>query len=654
MSFKIKQLILWAKDPDKGRRVISFDPDKVNVISGESGKGKSALIFIVDYCLGSKKCGIPTGLIRDVVEWYGILIQFPDKQILLARKEPSLGDGNMYIDEGVTVKIPDSLERNCNVSDVKKLLNNYLNLSNINFAEENENIGFNSAPSARDLVSLIFQPQHIIANAYALFFKADTYEHREKLKTIFPYILGIIDDETLELKEELKHLNRSKTQLESELKRKEAAASGLINDISSYYFLAEGYGLIPDSPDDTSNFTQKDYVSYLKEAAVLLDDDAIPQIELGVTAKISNRIAVLNDKENLIATQVHQVKEKLISIKKLSKTNIEYGTGLLIQQDRTKTAGWFNKALKENNACQFCGSNSSESKQYAEQILLINSELKELSYRAGDFHKVFSREIIILEKQLSQLESELNEIRTELKNLYDENKEFKGHRLTLNRIYKFVGNLEGALKNYDEILPESSLRKNLNRILDRIKTINNIFNSKRIQAKENKAIKRIGTLIKIYANIFDAEHKESEIKLDLQNLTLKFVKQNGESDYLWEIGSGHNYMAYHISTMLALHEYFLELKNKNKVPSFLFFDQPSQVYFPELKQDSKIQDDDLERVRKIFKAFSIFMNRVKSKVQVVVLEHAGENAWESNDDVILLKRWREGEEDRALIPQDWY
>ena len=34
-----------------------------------------------------------------------------------------------------------------------------------------------------------FQPQHIVANPYTLFFKADTTEHREKLRIIFPLAL---------------------------------------------------------------------------------------------------------------------------------------------------------------------------------------------------------------------------------------------------------------------------------------------------------------------------------------------------------------------------------------------------------------------------------------------------------------------------------
>ncbi|TIP54350.1 MAG: DUF3732 domain-containing protein, partial [Mesorhizobium sp.] len=41
------------------RRTIEFDIDKVNVITGASGTGKSAIIDAIDYCLGSTDCRLP-------------------------------------------------------------------------------------------------------------------------------------------------------------------------------------------------------------------------------------------------------------------------------------------------------------------------------------------------------------------------------------------------------------------------------------------------------------------------------------------------------------------------------------------------------------------------------------------------------------------
>ena len=58
MYFQLRKLILWPRN-GTAPRVVKFEPGVVNVISGASKTGKSAVIPIIDYCLGSDKCAIP-------------------------------------------------------------------------------------------------------------------------------------------------------------------------------------------------------------------------------------------------------------------------------------------------------------------------------------------------------------------------------------------------------------------------------------------------------------------------------------------------------------------------------------------------------------------------------------------------------------------
>jgi len=57
------------------------------------------------------------------------------------------------------------------------------------------------------------------------------------------------------------------------------------------------------------------------------------------------------------------------------------------------------------------------------------------------------------------------------------------------------------------------------------------------------------------------------------------VIRETRDDFLWEIGSGANWLAYHVALSLALQGYFLRLPH-HPVPGLLIYDQPSQVYFP--------------------------------------------------------------------------
>ena len=88
MKLAILKVILWPKDTSLSPRIIPFEPGRINIISGESATGKSTLTWIIDYCLGSDRCSIPVGLIRNVTEWFGIHIKLANTEMIVARRNP--------------------------------------------------------------------------------------------------------------------------------------------------------------------------------------------------------------------------------------------------------------------------------------------------------------------------------------------------------------------------------------------------------------------------------------------------------------------------------------------------------------------------------------------------------------------------------------
>jgi predicted ATP-binding protein involved in virulence len=48
MKFHINKVVLWLKNGKV--REITFKPNKVNVITGDSSTGKTEILNIVDYC----------------------------------------------------------------------------------------------------------------------------------------------------------------------------------------------------------------------------------------------------------------------------------------------------------------------------------------------------------------------------------------------------------------------------------------------------------------------------------------------------------------------------------------------------------------------------------------------------------------------------
>lgn len=652
MDFKISKIILWPKNTKMAIRVIPFKKDSVNVISGDNARGKSTVISIIDYCLASSKCSIPIGLIRNFTHWFGIIVSYGEEEILLAREEPGVEvvSNNMYIQRGKNIAIPEQIEKeNSNYRDIINELNKLAQLAKFDLGEK----GVSQPASIRDLISLNFQPQHLVANPYALFYKADTYQNREKLITIFPYILGVLDDELLGLKEELKDLKSREKALGRELEQRKDIANNWLSEVKSYYAIAFEFGLIDDHLNDNCSWSPKDYIIRLRQALSQIDKNVIPLIKVGASTQISQRLAELDEKEFQVAAQIQEKKEKLYLIQSVKTSNKDYGNDVLVQNSRLEAVSWLKSNIDNKHHCPFCGSKSTSAKEYIDNYYTLSNELNNLSRRVADSHRVFNKEISTINSDLNKLEMQINEIRTEKQILSQENKEYQKQHQVLNSIFRFGGKLEESLKNYDKISENGDLEKELEKIKKRISEINKLLNQDALDRKQKNILNQISASIKHYAKIFEAEYCDDDIQLNIENLTLKFVSGNRE-DFLWEIGSGHNFMSYHISTILAIHEYLITLANKNKVPTFIIFDQPSQVYFPELKKEELTEDEAVLKVKRIFKVLSEFKNRTNSKVQTIIIEHAGENSWsEYSENVKLIRNWHGDSDDNALIPKQW-
>ncbi len=154
----------------------------------------------------------------------------------------------------------------------------------------------------------------------------------------------------------------------------------------------------------------------------------------------------------------------------------------------------------------------------------------------------------------------------------------------------------------------------------------------------------------------DTERPNDPVQLDIEDLSLRVSAPSGRGDYLWEIGSGANWLSYHVAVTLALHRLFLEMPT-SAVPSFIVLDQPSQVYFPRKLAretpegfDPKLADEDVGAVRKVFAAFAQTVAEADGRLQVIVLDHAGQDVWGELERVSLVEEWRDG---AALIPRAW-
>lgn len=652
MNFQLRQVILW---PRKGGepRIVKFEPGMVNVISGSSKTGKSSVIPIIDYCLGAEKCAIPVGVIRETCSWFGVLVDTVEGQKLIARREPGelKSSGDMFLVEASEIQPPKEIQgKNHNVDHVKAILNRLAGLSNLQFEPGSED-RFKFRPSFRDLMAFLFQPQNIIANPDVMFFKADTTEHREKLKTIFPYILNAISPELLQARHELDRLQRMLRRKESELKARKNSGEAWQREGSTWVHLAIEYGLLP-----SNTVIPNDWLSTLDLLRLALHNDArIAMPTLASMDVIMTRLMELRNSESELTMELSQSRQRLHELRRLDESSDEYGNGLRIQRDRLSLSSWIRDLSTVQPATVLEPSVNGRARidQLCEALEGIELRLRTYPSVTESLDRETLRQREVVDKLLGDLATVRQEIRT----LERQSKDARKVTTQGEEISRFQGRLQEALRLYETADTSSALSEEVVTLKSKIADILKFVSEHEIEHKLENALNTIQSISGRLIPKLDGEWPEAPIRLIIQDLTVKVIRGTRD-DFLWEIGSGANWLAYHIALTLALQGYFLSLPN-HPVPALLVYDQPSQVYFPVRRVERAFADEldpvwkneDIIAVRKVFSLFNdVTGERTKGRLQIIVLDHAGEEVWGNLKNVHLVEEWR----GKGLVPVSWY
>lgn len=650
MYFQILKIVLWPRD-DRKPRVVEFQKGAVNVISGSSKTGKSSVIPIIDYCLGSDKCSIPVGVIREACAWFGILVETLEGQKLLARREP--GDqqstSEMFMVEAEAVEVPDSIQgKNSNVQLVKAMLNRLGGVPNLGFDPSSE-AGGKNRPSFRDLVAFMFQPQNVVANPDVLFFKADTSEHREKLKLVFPYVLGAVTAEILEARHELERLAKELRRKESDLKALQTRSEAWRREAQAWLRQAAELGVYPAGEDIPEEWP--DLVDALRNLLATDLPAARPSVE-GME-RVLGRLTELRAQEVSLTGELRQHRTKLNELKALHESSADFAHSIRVQRDRLALSDWIRERFRQTSADTSLEIGT-EGKVVAlcEAVSAIEVKLRSLPVVTETVSRETLRQREATERTLEQL----GIVRQEVQALNERSEAVRAETSRADQVQRFLGRLEEVLRVYDAADSSSELQGQVEDLRTRVKELEAKVRESEVRKRIELALAKIHFSASAMLPLLDGEWSDAPIRLLIQDLTLKVIRGNRE-DYLWEIGSGANWLAYHVAVTLALQKFFLATVN-HPVPSLLVYDQPSQVYFPagrwvgdnDPEGHKRSRDEDSEAVRKVFALLDSEVRAAKGRLQVIVLDHADSAIWGSIAGVHLVEEWRDGE---ALVPREW-
>lgn len=647
MKFIIKKIILWPKKEGFNYREVTFEENKVNIITGASRTGKSALIPIVDYCLGSDKCNIPVDKIRNACAWFGVLVQLENEQLLLCRREPGkqIITGDMFLLRAKEVKIPNQLTTNINVEQVKNILNELFGFSFLPLNPSNPK-NYSARPSYRDFMAFLFQPQNIVANADVLFYKADTIEHRQRLINLFPYSLGAITAETLAAQQELERLKKIRDRVQNDLNVIKNVSIEWQEEANGWLIQAKELGLIAAIPNESMKFEDK--VEILSQILDKSYSDSF--VESANVNAVSDSVASLQERERRVSSELFALQKRRTNIKSLKNSANQYESALSIQVQRLQISKWLKEQYDKEHVCPFC---KSEHQHALEELNVLCQAIEKIENSANTMQTMpatFEREIQVLEKEIVLKTEELQAIQKRLVQEMGNKQNHADKKYTLSSIQRFLGRIEETVKIYSRLGKNEELQNKLLELNSQIEQLKRLVNEAEIQGRISAALAYINQSIGEIIKRLDVENPDDPVSFIIKDLTIKVKSESGRDDYLWEIGSASNWLAYHVAVILSFQKFFQNRKNLS-IPNFLFIDQPSQVYFPQ-KSDGNIEikDEDKQAVKMIFETFSKFIRDNNYSTQIIVTEHADEDIWGGIQDSHLVEKWR-GE--NKLVPVEW-
>ena len=655
MKFQIEKVILWPRLVAEPPRILSFALSTVNVISGNSRTGKSAIIPIIDYCLGSSECLIPIDTIRDTVAWFGIMVDVGTGKFLLARKGPEEGVASLeyYADFGTNPDIPKTSPlRNESLDGIKEMLNSRAGLSSLGRKERE----FDDRLSFRDVCHLVFQSQDVVANQSVLFYKGHELKCRMKLQEWFPYLLGIKSTDDLLIERQIHDIEERKVNLQREQSRLADSAKRQVQQVSGWLNRARQLGLYDgDIPKGASLDELVDMGRRIVENPVVS-----PNVNSEAFRKAEEELRIVDEAMDALNLEIAEIRQRIGQIESLRKTRTDYGGVLQTKIDRIGISGWIEKLFEAPESCPFCGSSEHPvAKHEIGEIQKAVAEYRVSMSGTTPLYRSFDKEYAALKRLCREKKDELDSLEKRADVATRNNAVLKKTETTIRRRWELLGELKSRLALYETYSKDENIEKELMSLDAELASLRKKLPSNReIQIRRADVDARLSQLILNRLATLDADPKYSEIppRFSYRDSTILVRGSDKAEHVLAEIGSASNWVSFHLALVCAWQEFFCRMQNQESpIPSFVVFDQPSQVYFPHGYTDDKAfrdiaTDEDSIAVKKMFETISQSIRETGGAWQAIILEHADGSVYGDVEGVQEVENWRD---ERKLIPESW-
>lgn len=636
---QIRELVLYGYNGKV--RHLPFSLGQVNIITGRSKSGKSAVGDIINYCLGGDSCNIADGVVRDNVAWYGLLLQFENERVFVARKNPEKhqqSTGFCYVEIGEEIEAPDecNFSPNTNVAGIEEILTRRLGISeNLNTPPDGQSRLPLSA-NIRHALYYCFQGQDEIAAKNFLFHHQSDDFITQAIKDTITYFLGAVTEDALALENERSILKRKLIIEKRKLEENRNLMGGGSDRAISLISEARQIGLIDAS-------TQIDYQNYQSMYFILRD--AINWSPTPISSNSNmDRLTFLQRKLKEVRDELDDISINVDNAKRFIGETVEYSGEAQHQKRRLESIGLFEQLDFDPGKCPLCSGTLEHPLPSVDMIKASIANLdKSIANVTREQPKLRSY-IFDLEQEQEQKREDIRALEAEIDGLYRQEDERKQLQDITARMGKVVGRISLWIESVENDIESEKQVQVVRQIEDRIMEIDKILDRDSVEERKQSALSRIQVNMTNWARELDLEHCDNPYRLDLNKVTV-IVDKPERPVPLKQLGSGSNWVGVHLITYFALHQFFI---NANRpVPRFLFLDQPSQVYFPSELDEKQI---DWNEVDKMYQFIIERTNEAHGKLQVIIVDHADLNK-ESFRKYICENWWST---DNNLVPTEWY
>lgn len=652
-------LALYAHDGR--RRDIRFRPGRLNIVTGESKTGKSAILTITEFCLGRDRYLIPAGPITDAVAWYGSLWQLTAEpegpRAFIGRPAPPKGQTSiqraMLEFGGASLDLFDfsDLTENADSDSVRRQIGRRIGIAEN--VIESRGAGMNQTPFEAHLghaAWLCFQDQDEIASRHLLFHRQGEAQVAEHLKDTIPYFLGAVPADAAAKRAALRDANRAQRRAEAALVAAQREAETAEATLRGLLAEAHAAGLT-----DEHGLTESAQIIGALHAAVRARGSGVDMdedVRRSGTDPVEqqDRRRSLRRRREELRSQLESVMDDRALLLDRVDSEREFAGAVELHAGRLTSLELLPQEERGGTGCPICGGLLEQPDPSVEMLAARLQELRE-ELSSLDAAPESRRKILVaLESEADRLRHELGGVESAVDalNVSDQTARAQresdaGRNYTRGRIEALLGVLAtGTGGSLDR------LRRALDAATERVERLLAELDPDEDREQLLSRLNVVGRTMTELSQRLGLEHVEDGVRLDLANLTVVTDTSDGPLP-LQRIGSAANWIGYHLAAHLAMHKYFVE--NDRPVPRLLMIDQPTQAFYPSdaAKAAGAVNDADRDAVIAMFKVMHDVVNQLAPRLQIIISDHADlvDQDWFQE---AIEHNWRGGVK---LVPSDW-